>query len=158
MEFIFMASVVASGASQIIQGQESQEAAEAEAKTIRQSAEFNEILRKQKVRKLIGRQLAQAAEGGFTRSAQEIIEQTALESELQGQIDFYNSEVQARRLENFGTTAAQTGLIQGLGTIGTGAFIGSQLGVFDKFKFRPRSRPFLPEPFSSNNAMTGFLS
>lgn len=116
---------VASGIQSNIAGGQAMDTAEANAKTIRESALTNERLRRMQTRKVIGKQIAEAGQGGsFTGSDIEVLAQSVIEDELQGDINLYNAEVNAIDVLNKGRVMKQQGR-QGLvtGLLGAGATV-----------------------------------
>ena len=109
LAFVAAASVL-QGATSLMSARSQSKALEAEADATRQAGVENEKLRKIKTRKIIGRQLAQAGVSGFTGSDLEVLAQTVIEDELQGDINIFNSNVAATGLENEASVVRQGGM------------------------------------------------
>ena len=130
---------VASGIQSNIAGGQAMETAEAEAKSIRESGLTNERLRRIQTRKVIGMQIAEAGLGGsFTGSDIEVLAQSVIEDELQGDINLYNAEVNAISVLNKGRVLKQQGR-QGLvtGLLGAGATIAGGMYAAKQFANPP---------------------
>lgn len=105
------------------------EAAEQNARQVEAAADKNEELRRRQVRKILGSQFTQAAASGFTPSDFAIIKETAIESDLQGQINLFNAGIQATKLRNLAVAERAQGeaaLVQGFFNAASTAFEGRQ--------------------------------
>lgn len=153
---LFAAFTALSAIGSVSQGMAARDAARSEAKSIETSAQYNEQIRKAKARKMIGTQIVQATSGGgFSPSNYEVIADTAIQSDLQGQIDLFNASNQASAARQQGSIAFGQGITGAIGQIGT---FGSMY-AYDKFSdIRTPRKTTLPDSYGSNIAAGGFFT
>ncbi len=117
------------GLGAAVSGKASQEAFESKADAEVEAAQFNETLRKARLAKQVSTQTAQAGQfGGFSASEAEVIADTVIESELQGDIDLYNAQRRANLLAAQGKEARRAGNLDLFGGV-LGAFGGLDDGL-----------------------------
>ncbi len=138
------ASSVMSGISSYVQGKDAKEAADREADSALNAARYNDQLRQMKLKRLIGRNLAEVGAGGsMTRSDMSVIAENVALSELQGDIDIYNARVQSMQIRARGLQMYQqgkSGFLQGL--IGAGTSIGMHPILSKEYDFYTKSNKF----------------
>lgn len=122
-------------AASLMQGVSSYLAGEEQAKNLKEEAQrtedvgqVNENIRKQKLRKMLARQTAEAGMGGtFSASTYAVLADTAQESEYQGSLDLYRTAAKAEQLRREAQYAKRQGIFdlsQGILSAGASAGLG----------------------------------